>query len=417
MESPLKIVLIIITAVVGLAILSFITASVVRRIYRGLIYRDLDRERKRYRERIKESLDGGTILDKIDLLRARPGSAKWNAILEILLGSMREEHFREDVSRMFRDLGYVSYFEEKLKSDNILTRAGAIDTLAKMKSQQSTDRIIAMLGSNDPELISVSLRALGKIGREEGLSAILSRLPYLVRKSLVTRKTAEAALIQFGEEGAPQMIDSCWVHDHPKVKSILLEALSRLCPVEALPLAIHSLQNVNPEVKAKALKVISAIAWNLEDFDGDILIPLITDRSWFVRLNAARALGKLRCEKAAGALGGLLTDGNWQVRNATATALTSIGEKGIEIFRAVLREEDRYAKESICEEIERTNLVTRLIQHLASDEPEDRARSREILQTMCSLNFRTQVRDYAKWGERENIQAELNKILSETGGS
>jgi HEAT repeat protein len=302
-----------------------------------------------------------------------------------------------------------------MKSPNVLTRANAIDKLGRMKSRTSTEKIIAQLGTGEPEIISVSVRALGKIGSTEALTALLKRLSVLAKKSLITRTTAETALIQFGEGAAPALIASGWEQDHPKIKAIILEALSRLGAEEALPLAIHNLQNVSPEVRAKALKVLSALTWNLEDFDGGYVMPLLTDDSWFVRLHATKVLGSLRYEKAAGVLGGLLFDENWQVRNGAATALGSIGGKGIDVFRTILAQEDRYAKESICEEIERTDLVTRLIGNLESADPGDYERSSELLWTMCSLNFRTQCEAYAEWGENEKIRAELNHILQETG--
>jgi len=128
-------------------------------------------------------------------------------------------------------------------------------------------------------------------------------------------------------------------------------------------------------------------------------------------------LGHLRYEKAIDRLGILLLDENWQVRNASAHALATIGDASIDVFLGILRHVDRYSKESVCEEIERTNLVQKLIDHLKSDDHKIYEQSKEILSMMHSLNFSTPLYEYIKGEGEERIIKEIDLILMrETSG-
>ncbi len=100
------------------------------------------------------------------------------------------------------------------------------------------------------------------------------------------------------------------------------------------------------------------------------MVSLLDDPVWFVRLQATKALGNLKYKKAIDILGGLLLDKNWQVRNAAALALTNLEDDSIDIFLRVLKYKDAYAKESVCEEIQKTNFISRLIENLRSDQKE-----------------------------------------------
>jgi len=141
---------------------------------------------------------------------------------------------------------------------------------------------------------------------------------------------------------------------------------------------------------------------------------LLEDRVWFVRLQAAKALGTLRYERAVDKLGALLLDQNWQVRNAAARALTHIGDASLDVFLDILRYKDRYAKGSICEELERTNFTRTLIENLTSPDKRTHEKSRDILRIMHSLNFSTPIYDYLNSGKDNGIKHEMASLILET---
>jgi len=110
-------------------------------------------------------------------------------------------------------------------------------------------------------------------------------------------------------------------------------------------------------------------------------------------------------------------DGNWQVRNAAATAVVLTSDDPTGIFLDTLGATDRYAKESVCEEIQKTDFVYRLIDNLDSPVRETYEKSREILKIMASLGYGTPFREYLKSGADDRIRKELTLIVQEGAAS
>ncbi|MCM8781162.1 MAG: HEAT repeat domain-containing protein, partial [Candidatus Omnitrophica bacterium] len=403
-------------------------------------YKELDKQRKLYGEKIRSALEAGKFFYLINDLYSSPHSIKFYAVEDVLFNLINEERYKEDVKKLFNILGYVTFYEKKLKCRNIITRASAIDKLGKMLSALSTYKLISMFKSKNPEIISVTVRSLSNIGTTEALKGILEYLPDLYEKWLITRKVVETSLLKFGQSAVPILLEYGRRLSNPKILAIILDVLSHLDDKMSLPLAIDNLKHESAEVRAKSLKIIEALVDKLEDSDivkvillldepiwldiGDTMsdtvkvmtrrvLSLLDDPVWFVRLYAVKALGKMQYLKAtAELLGGLLLDENWQVRNAAAITLTRFDTMdAIDTFLRVLRYNDRYAKEIVCEEIEKTNFVYKLIENLGSSDKNIYEKSKEILNIMHSLNFSTPLYEYMKNGRNDKIKGEINLIL------
>lgn len=409
MTVNLKLILgAIIVSVLFLVFILIITA-ILRRLSHSRKYKELDRQRKIYRARLLNALRSGQTLKAIAFFSSPPRSIKWQAIEDVLLDLINEAGYREDIKNMLDRLGYISYYERQLNGSSII-KASAIDKLGKMLSESSIGKLAVMLKDKDPEVIAVTIRALSRIGSIKCLITILERLPYLLKKELVSRKTIKTSLIMFGIDTVPVFLEYGEKYKNPTIISIILEVLAHFHTKEALPFAMNNFKNINAEVRAKALKVIGMTAPDLEDFDGGRLLPMLDDPVWFVRLQAAKALGNIRYTKASVMVGGLLLDEKWQVRDVAAMALTKFGNASIDIFLRLLRYKDIYAKESICEGMEKTDFVYRLIENLDSDDREIYEKSKEILHIMGSLNFITPLLEYMKKGENGKIRKEIELI-------
>jgi hypothetical protein len=98
-----------------------------------------------------------------------------------------------------------------------------------------------------------------------------------------------------------------------------------------------------------------------------VLLTLLDDSEWFVRLHATRALAECRAFPLE-ALGRRLTDTNWRVREAAAQVVSARGQEGIRFLLAHFRAtDDRYSREQVVEQLERTGLIPSLL--TAFDEP------------------------------------------------
>ncbi|MEW6068718.1 MAG: HEAT repeat domain-containing protein [Nitrospirota bacterium] len=402
--------LIIILSVVGL-IFTTLMATSLRRIVQSKKYKKLDRQRRFYRDKLRSALDKGKVSQNMNEFISSPRSIKFQAIEDVLFDLIEERKSTGDIKKLFKRFGYITHYEKKLESRDIITRASAIDKLGRMSSESSADKLINMLKSENPEIISVTVRALGNIGYLKGLRSILEILPSIYEKWLITRRTLGTSILKFGQPAVPMLLDYLKKTTNTKIIAIILDVLSHLYDKNSLPFALCYLEHEDAEVRAKALKVIETTANGTEDSTKAKIIPLLDDPVWFVRLQAVKAIGSVRYKKAVDTLGALLFDENWQVRNAAATSLTKFEANSIDIFLRALKQKDVYAKQSICEELEKTNFISRLIENLNSDSKEIYEKSKEILKIMHSLNFSTPLFEYLKRVENGKIKDEINFIL------
>jgi hypothetical protein len=416
MTGQYKQVLIIIIACIVFSILCLLVAAVGRRILNAKKYVTLDGYRDLYRRTLSNALRSGTVTAMAADLRARPLSLKWRAVEEVLFEQLAEGGREQEIAAVFLQLGYRDYYENKLRSKRAITKATAIDKLGRMRSGSSAAGLVKILHSEvDPEILTVTVRALCRIGSPEGLKGVLERLPELYGKALVSHKTIESSLICFSTDAVPLLVTYGEKHDAPKIKASLLEVLSHL-PATPLSLSFAAahLNAQDAEVRAKAIRVIGSHDASEAGSQPELLPPLLADPVWFVRLQAARALERLRYERSVDELGTLLLDTNWQVRNAAARALANIGDASLDVFLNILQHTDRYAKESICEEAEKTRFTQRLIANLMSKDAGIYGKSRAILGIMHSLNFSTPLHDYVASGDNDAIKRELVFLMQET---
>jgi len=408
----LDIILISITAFIILAIVAFVLASIIRRIVRARRFRELDKLRRYYQEKLKDIIYSGRIEDEaINQLKSPPGSLKFQAMEDVLFKLMEKKKYEPEIKELFKRLGYVDYYEKKLRKKNRLIKAAALDKLGRMKSAASIEKIAGELRSHDPEIITVAMKALANIGTSQSLEIILDHLPLIYEKWLITRKAAENALLKYGEKAVPFLLDYLARTDNPKIIALVLDLLSHLKNEKAWPIALNYLTHENPEVRVKSLKLLEAFANRLDLSETEKIISLLRDPVWFVRLYALRVLQQIKGNKVQYALASSLFDSHWQVRDEAARALARLGSSSLDIFLEALRYDDRYVQETICEEIEKTGFVNQLLENLRAENGEIYKKSKEILARMHALHFSTPLLEYLKDGSDEKIKEEIKAIL------
>jgi HEAT repeat protein len=375
-------------------------------------YQKLDILRLEYRQRVQQGLHASGMDVLEEALYTRPGSLAWRAVEEVLLGLPADQIRNADVKRLFLHLGYVAYYEKRLMGRNVLSRASAIDKLGRMGAEQSVPKLCSLLDDKNLEIVSVTVRALSRIGLNEGLLAIVDRLPNLLGRSQVTRKAMETALLNFGQQAVTCLVE-CHSHDtDPWIMSCVLETLSYLPPdMRSANLALEHLQSSHAEVRSKALKVLGRTGPTVTSCRAEQVLPLLEDPVWFVRLQAIKTATGIAGDAAARPIGKLLFDSNWRVRSEAALALTRLGNCAVDVFLDALMTQDTYAKESICEEIEKTHCMDQLIEALGADDEAMRKKSWEILRIMHSLRFSTPLTEFLVGAGSERIKGEVRRLL------
>jgi hypothetical protein len=411
MFAELEQILLAFLAFLLLVILTVLAATIYRRAAALRRYRILDLNRERYGKRFRELIDEGKSVGEFSAFAFPSRSAEWHAVEHVLFGLLADGRYESAGVALFDKLGYRSHYERKLENRNIIVKSSAVEKLGRMRCEASTGKLAPLLDAQNAEIVPIAVRALSKIGTLEALGGVLDRLPDLYSRSFVSRKSIESSLRNFGPAAVPDLVRYGDLYVDPVSRASVLEVLGVLRAPEALPFAFRNLGDGDSEVRAKALKVIGAAGGGLPPGEKDKVVALLDDPVWFVRLQAAKALGTLRHDKAEPLLAKRLVDGNWQVRNAAATALVLASDNAIGIFLDTLGATDRYAKESVCEEIQKTNFVYRLIDNLVSPGGETYGKSREILTIMASLGYGTPLREYLESGADDGIRRELTLIV------
>jgi hypothetical protein len=417
MFADLELILLAFLAFFLLVIFTFLGATIYRRAAALSRYRMLDRNRERYGKRFRELIDAGKSVEEFSSFAFPSRSAEWYAVEHVLFGLLADRGYESAGIALLDKLGYGSYYERKLGNRNVIARSSAVEKLGRMRSRASTGKLVPLLDGQNAEIVPVTVRALSKIGTREALEAVLDRLPDLYSRSLVSKKSIESSLWNFGPAAAPELVRYGERYGDPVSRASVLQVLSVLGAPEALPFAFRNLDHGDSEVRAKALKVIGAAGGDLPPGEKDRVLALLGDPVWFVRLQAAKALGTLGHDKAVPLLAKRLVDDNWQVRNAAATALVLTSDNPSGIFLHTLGATDRYAKESVCEEIQKTGYVYRLMNNLDSPGRDTYEKSREILKIMASLGYGTPLREYLRSGGDDRIRKELTLIVQEGAAS
>ena len=405
----------VITALMLLITVLFVT-SITRRAYNERKYRKLDQLRQIFDRKIRESLESGTLLKTQSEFIARPESDAWQAIEGVLLDLINEERHQDAAYKLFFSLGYVWFYEKQVEYGNVQVRALSVDRLGRMKSEVSVPKLITLLDDKNPEIVSVVVRALSKIGGRAALQAIVERLPVILDQSIVTRKAMGMALQPFGADAIPYLVEQKSGGDNLWIISCILDILSRLpADPRSVRLAAEHLSSMNAEVRSKALKVVGR-AENVRAFKKlqEMVLPLLEDQVWFVRLQAIRSIRALGYDAAAPSIGKLIFDENWQVRNEAAQALAFLGERSLDIFIDILKGSDKYAKDSICEEIEKTDFSGQLIKNLQSNDRDLQYKSRQVLEIMHSHGFSTPLSQYLEH-EGDETAKEVIRDMMRTG--
>jgi HEAT repeat protein len=417
MQNKVIILIIMLTiAALLLLIVALFLTSVIRRVYKERKYRRLDYLRTIYDKKIRESLEAGSLQRKRGELAAPPQTDAWQAIEDILLNLISVERYADDVRQLLSALGYISFYEKQIEKRNIQVRALGIDKLGRMKSEASVPKLIPLLDDRHSEIVTVAVRSLSKIGGRSALQAIVERLSVILDRSIVTRKAMGMALQTFGAEAIPALVEQNVGRDNLWVMSCILDILSRLpADPRSVSLAAEHLSSTNVEVRSKALKVLGRaenirLVHNLQE----LILPLLGDPVWFVRLQAIRSIRAVGNEGTMAPLGKLIFDENWQVRNEAVQACTVLGARSLDLFLEVLTSTDRYAQDSICEEIEKTNFSSQLIKNLKADDRDIQKKSRQVLEIMCSLGFSTPLSEYLEQ-EGDETDKELIRGMMRAG--
>lgn len=267
--------------------------------------------------------------------------------------------------------GYGERFRVLTRSAWAWRRMDAARWLGRLDHRDGTADLIRLTGDRSVRVRSAAVAALGSARGPGTLAALVTCLDGIgtaadrrgLPSDIVTR-----ALVGQGADAVQALLPR--MHSRSSaVRRIVVDVLA--CAPESDPrirnVLAAALQDRDAEVRAAAAKAIGHV--------GDtgavaLLAKTLSDPVWFVRLQAARALGALAHHRAVRPLVSALTDESWQVRAVAADALRRLGEPAVPgLTECLFSSRDRYAKEQVVEELQRTPFLHEQVEALDSQAP------------------------------------------------
>jgi HEAT repeat protein len=393
-----------------LFILLAISLIALRRWVRGIYFQRLDREMKRLEPLVKMFLERKIISNSTEL-RFRPNTIPWQA-LENCLFKARELSNDEDkmnITALFEKLSYLKYYQGLLRSGHRWERALAAEKLGRIGPLNGTRHLIDALKDPSKDVRSVALRSLAMVSDVRSFPLLTKELPQMAkREDGVFISTLKNALVSLGEPIVPFLLDKIDRYDE-RMLSIVIESLGEIGSREGVPALVAQLAYTNPEIRAKAAKALGKIN---DPSAIPSLLGMENEPIWFVRLQVCRALGLTKDPRGIHFLTIMLLDENWQVRTAAAESLRRISAPVFSDLATILMVSgDRYAKEQIAEEMQRSGIVDELINSL--DHPDDRAveLNKDMLAALVSLGVTSILKRAAEIHPSERVRLQASTIL------
>lgn len=274
---------------------------------------------------------------------------------------------------------------------NFLLRAKAAESLGAIRHQASWPLLVKALNDPHADVESVAARSLAAIGEPESFPALLDRLHAILLGSTshLSLRSIKTALVSFPLKEAQRLVPSLQ-HENPRLRFLTVDIIREMAEREGaldedfvLDASIfgpelgdifltHCCFDDNPDVRARSAPIISYLA---DVRATPVLLTLLDDPQWFVRLHTVRSLAKRKFLSQAEALARRLTDSHWLVREAAAQTLLVFGRAGVDhLSDHMLQTQDRYSREQIADQMQRAGLIPALLAQYAASANDREAR-------------------------------------------
>lgn len=341
-------------------IFSIFLLIILRRLHRNMKYERLDIARNKFAPLVAALVSENNQTD-INLLQKHNDSIEWMGIEDLLLKTFEvsSPDIRKRLLPYFEKLGYMDDYIGKIKHGNKWHRAIAAEKLGRLRCNKATPWLLQLLNDKSRDVRNMAVHSLGLIRDQGAIPHLIESIKRTVESHEdISLRIAKSSLICYGKAVVPFLIpelkNPIW-----RVRAIAVDILGETANTAIIQPIADMLKDPEPDIRAKAAKALGKMR------DSSVVQPLlqiIEDPVWTIRLHAVRALGLIGNTEAIENLKGRLMDSNWQVRRAAAEALAAMGEHAIPVWSEILlNSTDKYAKEQVSEELQRTGIIDRWI--------------------------------------------------------
>jgi len=429
---------------------ALVIMTIARRQRRQRYFRRLDDLRQRYGPIVSSILTQKIEYERgVVLLRGITGMDRDHMLEQLCLEHKPTPDQVPTLRRLCEDLGLVKLWQARLTGRldvasmrdavarpegliqrvgklSFLMRAKAADNLGTVQHRPSWRLLVKALDDPHSDVQAVAVRALAAIQEPESFIPLVERLRQVIMRpsSQLSLRTIKTALVSFPLDQMTGLLPSL-KDPHRRVRflatDIIREVVERQAAweedfvldakafgSELLECFLEQLAfDENPDVRARSAPVIAFLA---DPRATPVLLTLLEDGQWFVRLHAVRALAKRKFLSQAPQVARRLTDSHWMVRESAARALLVFGRVGSEQLAAhLLSTEDRYSREQIADEMQRAGLIPALLAQYGAEREGSGERVIDMLIQMGKTS-------YLVWALETSPELELRKKFLITYG-
>jgi HEAT repeat protein len=427
---------------------ALVAAAIARRQRRERYFQRIDDLRQRYKPVITAVLAQKLeYVRGVELLRGISGFDREYVLEQLCLEVHATGEEIPILRHLCEDLGLVRLWQSRLSGQmniaslreaftrpegflewfgglRFLLRAKSADNLGIIRHRASWPLLVKALEDSHPDVQSVAVRSLAAIQEPESFPALVQRLHDVVLKpsTRLSLRAVKTALVSFPLSYGPKLIPSL-THSHRRIRflatDVIREIVERLAgqdeefmldprdfsPALAEVFLTQLCFDENPDVRARAAPVVAYLA---DPRSTPVLLTLLEDAQWFVRLHTVRAFARRRFISQAAHLAHRLTDPHWMVREAAARTMLVYGQVGNEqLATHFLSTEDRYSQEQIADEMQRAGLIPSLLAQYATESGGSTGRVLERLVSMGKTSYLVSL--LAQTSERSVRQKFLQK--------
>lgn len=270
----------------------------------------------------------------------------------------------------------------RVKILHFLIRSKSAENLGLVRHEASWPLLVKALDDPNPDLQVVAVRSLAAIHHPASFPPLVEQLHKAVLDpaSSLSVRILKSALVSFSLESAGELRDSLR-HTNPRIRFLATDVIREIVERESSGRPEFRLDSRNfngemteifvtdlpfddnPDVRARSAPVIARL-------DGEraasMLLRLLDDPVWFVRLHAVRSFIGNHFLPYASRISKALTDSNWRVRETAVRTLRGFGQPGLDLLTThFLSTRDRYSREQIADEFQRAGLVPALLTRFA----------------------------------------------------
>ncbi|MGH9789267.1 MAG: HEAT repeat domain-containing protein [Candidatus Acidiferrales bacterium] len=415
-EHLVTFVIVLLVTVVVLT-LGFVAAAIARRKRRDRYFETLDDLRQEVAPIVSGVL-GRTVDYRQGVAQLKKLGEKHKPALmeELVMEKLPPADQMPAMAQLCEELGLVKRWQERLGGDGqvrgasgllqrlfrigYLARARSAENLAAIRHRTSWPLLVKALDDPHPDVREVSLRGLGALVEPQSFPALVQRLHAVILDpddSRLAFRTVKSAVVSFPLSQAV-VLEPSLRHQHRRIRFLCTDVIREMVEKAAeghpdfyldagsfAPSLIELFLNTqsldeNADVRARSAPVV---AYLRDTRAVPVLLGLLEDPEWFVRLHTVRAMAKPRFESQLLQIAARLADPRWMVREAAVRALLTFGDAGFNVlYDYFLGSEDRYSREQIADEWQRAGVIPTLLGHY-SRQPQ--SRERQVIEQMAHM--------------------------------